>query len=84
MVLNGLKTSSGVYGDEDLAIKRNDQNRSLGQFESEERIVYYTDTSWLTEVNRFFESILNDAAIELGNSTDALKLMLAVDRIYKR
>jgi predicted dehydrogenase len=84
MVLNGLKTSSGVYGDEDLAIKHNDDNREQGQFESEEHIIYHTDTSWVTEVEQFFDAIINDTTVRLGNSEDALLLMQAMDRIYEK
>jgi 1,5-anhydro-D-fructose reductase (1,5-anhydro-D-mannitol-forming) len=82
LVLNGLKTSSGVYGDEDLAIKHNDLERARGQFESEEHIIYHTDTSWVTEVDQFFISINDGGPIKLGNSLDALRLMQAMDRIY--
>ena len=82
LVLNGLKTSSGVYGDEDLAIKHNDLNRAQGQFEGEEHIIYHSDNSWLEEVNQFLDAILKDKPIGLGNSLDALKLMEAMDRIY--
>ena len=82
LVLNGLKTSSGVYGDEDLAIKHNDRKRAQGQFESEEHIIFHTDTSWVTEVNQFFDAILRGIPVELGSSADALRLMQAMDRIY--
>jgi len=82
LVLNGLKTSSGVYGDEDLAIKHNDWNRAQGQFESEEHVIFHTDTSWMTEVEQFFDSIKNDSRVFLGNSQDALRLMQAMDRVY--
>lgn len=84
LVLNGLKTSSGVYGDEDLAIKHNDKDRQQGLFESEEHIIYHTDTSWVAEVNQFFNAIINDTLVGLGNSLDALRLMRAVDRIYDK
>jgi predicted dehydrogenase len=84
LVLNGLKTSSGVYGDEDLAIKHNDVARHQGQFESEEHIIFHTDTSWGAEVGQFFEAILEDTPVGLGNSQDALRLMQAMDMIYKR
>ncbi|CAA6690189.1 MULTISPECIES: Gfo/Idh/MocA family protein [unclassified Lentimonas] len=83
LVLNGLKTSSGVYGDEDLAIKHNDLNRAQGQFESEEHIIFHTDTSWSAEVTQFFAAILNGTPVQLGNSEDALRLMQAMDRIYE-
>jgi 1,5-anhydro-D-fructose reductase (1,5-anhydro-D-mannitol-forming) len=84
LILNGLKTSSGVYGDEDLTIKYNQKNQPQGQFEEEEHIVYHTDTSWGEEVKQFFDAILNDHSIALGNSADALKLMQAMDRVYQR
>jgi len=84
LVLNGLKTSSGVYGNEDLAIKHNDAHREQGEFESEEHIVYRTDTSWRTEVDQFFDSIINNSPIKLGHSEDALRLMQAMDRIYEQ
>jgi predicted dehydrogenase len=83
MVLNGLKTSSGVYGDEDLAIKYNDDEREQGQFESEEHIIFHTDTSWVTEVEQFFDAIINKTPVTLGSSEDALRLMQAMDRIYE-
>ena len=83
LVLNGLKTSSGAYGDEDLAIKRNTHDVALGRFESEERFVYHTDTSWLSEINHFLDCIENDTPVSQGNSTDALKLMRLMDKIYE-
>lgn len=83
LVLNGLKTSSGAYGDEDLSIKFNNNDRQL-HFKSEERIIYQTDDSWLSEVTQFFNAIINDTTIDLGNSADALQLMQAMDKIYGR
>ena len=84
LVLNGLKTSSGVYGDEDLAIKYNSENREQGQFESEQHIVYHNDTSWVEEIKQFFGAIEKNQPIVLGNSYDALQLMQAMDRIYAK
>jgi 1,5-anhydro-D-fructose reductase (1,5-anhydro-D-mannitol-forming) len=81
LVLNGLKTSSGAYGDEDLSVKRNTRNHA-GSFSSEERIVYHADTSWNEEIKHFFDSINQGGHPKLGASTDALNLMLLVDRIY--
>jgi 1,5-anhydro-D-fructose reductase (1,5-anhydro-D-mannitol-forming) len=84
LVLNGLKTSSGVYGDEDLAIKRNLVDPEEGRFEEEERLVYHTDTSWGSEVRHFLECVMKDQAIRLGNSCDAMNLMTLLDKIYQR
>lgn len=83
LVLNGLKTSSGVYGDEDLAIKHNDLDPEQGRFEREEHIIYHTDKSWESEVGHFIESVSLDQPITLGSSDNALTLMKAIDKIYQ-
>jgi 1,5-anhydro-D-fructose reductase (1,5-anhydro-D-mannitol-forming) len=83
LVLNGLKTSSGVYGDEDLAIKYNDVDPEQGRFEREEHIIYHNDTSWISEVGQFIQAVLQGTPIKLGNSDDALQLMQGIDKIYR-
>jgi predicted dehydrogenase len=84
LVLNGLKTNSGAYGDEDLAIKHNDVDPEEGRFEREEHIIYHSDTSWLNEVKMFFSSIESASPVKLGSSQDALALMRVMDKIYAR
>jgi len=84
MILNGLKTTSGAYGDEDLSIKRNRQHSGHGTFDSEERFIYHSDTSWASEVGHFLESIQDNKSVTLGNSTDALIVMRVIDQIYGR
>lgn len=84
MILNGLKTTSGAYGDEDLSIKRNRQHSGRGTFDSEERFIYHSDTSWASEVGHFLESIQDNKSVTLGNSTDALIVMRLIDQIYGR
>ena len=79
LILNGLKTSSGVYGDEDLAIKRNTPS---GSFSEEEHIIYHSDTSWGSEIEHFFNCIQTRDPIALGNADDALDLMRIMDKIY--
>lgn len=81
LVLNGLKTSSGAYGDEDLAIRHSGKD-ATGHVAREERIVYHNDTSWESEVGHFFDSIKNNTKIQMGNTDDALALMRLLDRIY--
>lgn len=83
LVLNGLKTSSGAYGDEDLAIKRNVKDVEQGRFDEEEHVIYHSDVSWLSEINYFFDHIEQDSPVELGSSQDALTLMRMMDRIYE-
>ncbi|NQU09813.1 Gfo/Idh/MocA family oxidoreductase [bacterium] len=84
LVLNGLKTSSGAYGDEDLAVKHNRRDSGRGTFDSEERLIYHTDTSWNSEVTHFFNSIERNQPVAIGNSGHALALMRLMDKIYGR
>ena len=81
LILNGLKTSSGAYGDEDLCVKRNAASSS-GAYHAEEHIIYKTDTSWASEVEHFFDAIEQDRPVATGNSSDALAVMEIMDRIY--
>ena len=80
LILNGLKTSSGAYGEEDLAIKR---NATDGHFTSEERVVFHEDTSWQSEIDHFLNCIETDAPVTSGCSLDALNVMKLMDRIYE-
>jgi 1,5-anhydro-D-fructose reductase (1,5-anhydro-D-mannitol-forming) len=82
LILNGLKTSSGSYGSEDLAIKRNSSEAQSGAFVAEERLTYETDTSWENEINAFFSAIETPEKPRIGTSAEALRLMRIVDRIY--
>lgn len=84
LILNGLKTPSGVYGDEDLAIKRNRRHSARATFDSEEHVVYHTDNSWASEVGHFLGYVVAGASVTMGSSTEALRLMRLMDRIYGR
>jgi len=75
LILNGLKTSSGAYGDEALSIKRNPSHLRDGRYEQEEQITYSVDNSWQSEINHFFDCIENDKSVKLGSSRDALTVM---------
>lgn len=82
MVLNGLKTTSGAYGDEILSIAKNRALPPDASWDDEERIIYETDDFWLSEIRHFFDSIEKDEPIEIGDSNDALVLMRMMDKIY--
>jgi len=81
LILNGLKTSSGAYGEEKLAIKRNESDMG-GTFSSEEQLVYHTQVSWNSEMLHFNDCITNNKPVCLGSSKDALNLMVLMDKIY--
>jgi 1,5-anhydro-D-fructose reductase (1,5-anhydro-D-mannitol-forming) len=82
LILNGLKTSSGAYGEEMLSIKRNPSHLQDGRFESEEQIVYPIDISWQSEIKHFFDCIEKNQDVRYGNTKDALNVMRIIDRIY--
>jgi 1,5-anhydro-D-fructose reductase (1,5-anhydro-D-mannitol-forming) len=82
LILNGLKTSSGAYGDEDLAIKYNMQGTQIGVFNEEEHLVFHEDTSWDSETSLFFESVMNGSQPVYGSADDAVKLMILLEKIY--
>ncbi len=84
MILNGLKTSSGAYGDEILTIKRNQTHLHDGRLQLEEEHAYHLDQSWNSEVAHFLECALRGQSPICGNSQDALALMELIDRTYGR
>ncbi|MBK8973256.1 MAG: Gfo/Idh/MocA family oxidoreductase [Hahellaceae bacterium] len=83
MVLNGLKTSSGTYGEEVLSIARNRTTAPAATWDDEEQHVYQIDTSWLTETQHFFNAIAENIPVQIGSSSDALAVMKLVDDIYQ-
>ncbi len=84
LVINGLRTPSGAYGDEVLTIERNRKAPPETQWEDLQRFSYPVDRSWNMEVESFFHSIRTGQRPELGNSFDALNLMLIIDKIYQQ
>ena len=41
-----------------------------------------TDQSWESEMFEFFSAIKSNRSVKIGNSSDALKLMKLIDKIY--
>ncbi|MCP5107146.1 MAG: Gfo/Idh/MocA family oxidoreductase, partial [bacterium] len=67
MVLNGLKTSSGTYGDEVLSIARNRTTAPAATWEDEDRTTYHSDSFWRSEIDHFMDSVREDAPVKIGN-----------------
>ena len=83
MVLNGLKTPSGAYGQEILTEANNRTESPFATWSSEKKVEYNIDESWESEVKHFFNSIIKgDSPVLIGSSSDALNLMKIIDRIY--
>jgi predicted dehydrogenase len=83
LILNGLKTSSGAYGDEDLVIKKNSKQIHEGKFDKEEHVVFHVDKSWDSEIEHFLACIKNNTQPSYGSTNDAVALMQLMDKIYK-
>lgn len=82
MVLNGLITSTMSYGEEILSIAKNRSTAPAATWKDEVKTQYVDDHSWRYEIEHFFDAIENDTEIGIGNSSDALKLMTIIDKIY--
>ena len=81
-VLNGLKTSSNSYGDEILTIAKNRSTAPAATWIDDEEITYNDDESWKSEAKDFFSAISFNRKVTTGSSSDALKLMKVIDKIY--
>ena len=84
MVLNGLITSTMSYGEEVLSIAKNRSTAPAATWKDEIKTQYSNNNSWRYEMEHFFNAIKNNKNIEIGNSTDALKLMKIIDKIYEQ
>lgn len=82
LVLNGLKTSSGTYGEEELTIAKNRATAPAANFDSEERMHFKVDTSWAKEAEHFMDAVSLGMPVISGNSRQALEVMSLVDCIY--
>jgi predicted dehydrogenase len=82
MVLNGLITSSGSYGEEMLTIAKNRSTAPAATWKDEVKTQYLNNNSWRYEMSHFLDAIKNDTPVCIGNSSDALKLMKIIDSIY--
>ena len=83
MVLNGLKTSSGTYGTEQLTIARNRSSAPAATWEDEDVREFSVDNSWNAEVSQFCARVeTNRRSRDFGDSASALRVMRLIDRIY--
>ena len=83
LILNGLKTSSGAYGDEILTIRENSEPFIAGMSSKEKKYEFNEDFSWESEISYFIKSINEKKEPLIGNCNDALILMKTLEKIYK-
>jgi predicted dehydrogenase len=85
MVLNGLITGSMSYsveGEEVLSVAKSRSTAPAATFKDEERLRYTTNNSWRYEIEHFFNAIILDVPVTIGNSEDAYALMQVLDACY--
>jgi 1,5-anhydro-D-fructose reductase (1,5-anhydro-D-mannitol-forming) len=80
MILNGLKTNSGRYGDEILSIKPSEKFE--GELETSD-IHYTSNVSWKEEMRAFAGSVKNSTPYPYANYKDALETTRIIDLIYR-
>ncbi len=83
IVINGLLTSSGTYGQETLTIAKNRTTAPMATWNDEEHITYDINNSWRYETDHFIQAITKNTAVQVGTSQDALRLMRLIDKIYE-
>ncbi len=81
MELTGILSGSKSYGEEKLRLIPRKEGCVVGSFE-EQTTSYLDDHSWRDEVNEFADIVVQGKPVENGNSTDALKVMEMVFKIY--
>jgi predicted dehydrogenase len=84
MVLNGLITSSMSYGEETLSIAKNRSTAPAATWKDEVKTQYLNNNSWRYEMEHFFNTLHNGDPVRIGNSSDALKLMRIIDKVYEQ
>lgn len=81
LILGGLVTGTKSYGTETLTVVEADPDNDHGD-PVEQMTRYNKDPSWDREIAVFAECIVGGRVVEDGNSTDALRTMQLVYRIY--
>ena len=80
IILNGLRTNSGNYGEERLIIKPNDSENS--PYKSDTEYLYEQNSSWEYEVKDFIDSCLESRPYRFADYVDAAKVTKLIDQIY--
>lgn len=83
IVINGLLSKSGRYGQEKIDYARNRTPAPMASHSGVVSVTFNSDQSWQLEIEEFVNAVLDDRPIQIGNTTDALKLMKIVERIYE-
>ncbi len=81
IVINGLLTNSGSYGDEELTIVK---NKLSGKHDEEPfRQTYTKNVSWASEMKLFFNAVKEKSEITVGTSKEAINVMKHIQMTYQ-
>ena len=72
LILNGLKTSSGNYGDEILTV-RPENGGEYNESAEDTTYNYTNNNSWKREIDAFLDSIRHDVAYPFSGLKEAKK-----------
>lgn len=81
IILNGLRTNSGNYGNEILTIKPNKNVEKEIETTEEE---FASNTSWRAEMEAFISSINTGKPYPYANLCDAVSVTKLIDLIYEK
>jgi len=82
VTINGLLSKSGKYGPERLDYAVDRTPAPMATHSETRSLTFNTDLSWELEINEFVQAIIDNKEIKIGNSSDALKLMTLIEKIY--
>ncbi len=82
MVLNGIDTPSKTYGKEVLTIAKNRSRAPAATWEDEYKFEFSSDQSWKLEMENFYSNISGKVKSKHRDSSEALKVMEIIDKIY--
>lgn len=77
IILNGLRTSSGNYGEETLNIRPLNQDNL-----DDKEIIYSTNNSWKREMDTFFNCINEELPYPYSGLNEAKNIMNLLESIY--
>lgn len=81
IILNGLRTSSGNYGEETLSIRHN-AVRSLTEKTEDQEIKYSINNSWEKEIAAFVRSVEVNSVYPYAGLREAKNIMALLESIY--
>ncbi len=82
IVLNGLKTSSGTYGKEELSVAINRSKPPSATWEDEKSEIFNNDDFWIAETDEFINSIIEERLPKFGDSAQAYNVLHLIERVY--